>query len=123
MNAQRPPKPLTRPATPKDVTATWLTKALQSSGVIPPDVEVASLRHEPLGGGTIALEVRNHWTTTKAGHFMHLLIVTFRRTGGTLLSRVYYSLRAVQCAAADFAVMRRRRRSRVAAVPMLCRLF
>ena len=52
MNAQLPPKPLTRPATPKDVTATWLTKALQSSGVIPADVEVASLRHESLGGGT-----------------------------------------------------------------------
>ena len=82
MNAQLPPKPLTRPATPKDVTATWLTKALQSSGVIPADVEVASLRHEPLGGGTgvfgvlARLVVDYTETTTSAPTRMVLKIPT-----------------------------------------------
>ena len=43
---------LTRPASPQQVTATWLTQALQSTGVIEPHVEVCSVRREPLGGGT-----------------------------------------------------------------------
>lgn len=43
---------LARPATPQLVTATWLTQALQSTGVIEPHVEVCSVRREALGGGT-----------------------------------------------------------------------
>lgn len=43
---------LARPATPQNVTATWLTQALQSTGVIESHVEVCSVRREPLGGGT-----------------------------------------------------------------------
>lgn len=43
---------LARPATPRQVTASWLTQALQSSGVIEPHIEVGSVRQEPLGGGT-----------------------------------------------------------------------
>jgi thiamine kinase-like enzyme len=43
---------LSRPATPQQVTASWLTKALQSTGVIEPHIEVGSVRRESLGGGT-----------------------------------------------------------------------
>lgn len=43
---------LARPATPRQVTASWLTQALQSTGVIESHVEVGSVRHESLGGGT-----------------------------------------------------------------------
>ncbi len=43
---------LARPTTPRQVTASWLTQALQSSGVIEPHIEVGSVRQEPLGGGT-----------------------------------------------------------------------
>ena len=43
---------LARPTTPRQVTASWLTEALQSSGVIESHIEVGSVRHEPLGGGT-----------------------------------------------------------------------
>ena len=45
-------KPTKRPSTPSEVTATWLTTALQSSGVLPSTISVGSVRHEPLGGGT-----------------------------------------------------------------------
>ena len=43
---------LARPTTPRQVTASWLTQALQSTGVIESHVEVGSVRQEPLGGGT-----------------------------------------------------------------------
>ncbi|MFM8390717.1 MAG: hypothetical protein ACKOA5_15895, partial [Actinomycetota bacterium] len=43
---------LARPTTPRQVTASWLTHALQSTGVIEPHIEVCSVRREPLGGGT-----------------------------------------------------------------------
>ena len=77
-----PPKPLTRPATAEDVTASWLSKALQSNGVIPADVEVASLRCEPLGGGTgvfgvlARLVVSYTKTTTAAPTHMVLKLPT-----------------------------------------------
>ncbi len=45
-------RPTNRPLTPDDVTPTWLTAALHSSGVLPVDTTVTSLRHETLGGGT-----------------------------------------------------------------------
>jgi hypothetical protein len=43
---------LSRPTSPEQVTAAWLTSALQANGVIPADVEVSSVRREVLGGGT-----------------------------------------------------------------------
>ena len=49
MSTQRP---TTRPLTPNDVTASWLSAALQSSGVLAADTDVVSVRNESLGGGT-----------------------------------------------------------------------